>query len=99
LPPSGSPVTRTSSPITSCTSQSYRYPSLITQFPRPSSLHITPNSVQHRLTQSRWVYLAFFNGLWVVIPVWLLIEAYFEMVPAVEMMDEFKKREAKRKAL
>jgi uncharacterized membrane protein YqhA len=55
--------------------------------------------VQHRLTQSRWVYLAFFNGLWVVIPVWLLIEAYFEMVPAVEMMDEFKKREAKRKAL
>ncbi|KAI5792624.1 Emopamil-binding protein [Pyronema domesticum] len=47
----------------------------------------------------KWVYLAFFNGLWVVIPVWLLIEAYFEMVPAVEMMDEFKKREAKRKAL
>jgi hypothetical protein len=33
----------------------------------------------------KWVYLAFFNGLWVVIPVWLLVEAYMQMVPPTEM--------------
>jgi len=38
--------------------------------------------------RGRWLYLAFFNGLWVVIPVWLLWEAYWNMVPAVEMRQE-----------
>ncbi|KAA8911419.1 Emopamil-binding protein [Sphaerosporella brunnea] len=32
----------------------------------------------------KWLYLAFFNGLWVVIPLWLLWEAYWQMVPATE---------------
>ncbi|KAI5854107.1 Emopamil-binding protein [Tricharina praecox] len=45
----------------------------------------------------KWLYLAFFNGLWVVIPGWLLCEAYWNMVPAVEMrqqqeLDAGKKR-------
>lgn len=37
-----------------------------------------------------WVYLTFFNGLWVVIPLWILYEAYSAMNSAMsqaEMVD------------
>ena len=37
-----------------------------------------------------WVYLVFFNGLWVVFPVWILYEAYKAMSSAMsqaEMVD------------
>lgn len=38
----------------------------------------------------RWLYLVFFNGLWVVFPVWILYEAYKAMSSAMsqaEMVD------------
>jgi len=38
----------------------------------------------------RWLYLIFFNGLWVVFPVWILCEAYWAMSSAMsqtEMVD------------
>jgi hypothetical protein len=37
-----------------------------------------------------WLYLAFFNGLWVVFPLWILYEAYQAMSSAMsqaEMVD------------
>ncbi|KAF2003158.1 Emopamil-binding protein [Amniculicola lignicola CBS 123094] len=37
-----------------------------------------------------WLYLAFFNGLWVVIPLWILVESYWAMSSAMsqaEMVD------------
>jgi hypothetical protein len=49
------------------------------------------------LTGIRWLYLIFFNGLWVVIPGWLLWEAYWEMVPAVEMMQAIDVTEDEKK--
>jgi hypothetical protein len=42
------------------------------------------------LTINRWLYLVFFNGLWVVFPVWILFEAYWAMSSAMsqaEMVD------------
>ncbi|KAI5776563.1 Emopamil binding protein-domain-containing protein [Geopyxis carbonaria] len=33
-----------------------------------------------------WVYLFFFNTIWVWIPLWLLWEAYWQFIPALEMM-------------
>lgn len=33
----------------------------------------------------KWLYLVFFNGLWVVIPLWLLLEAYRKFVPALSL--------------
>lgn len=39
---------------------------------------------------TRWLYLFFFNGLWVVFPVWILYEAYAAMSSAMsqtEMVD------------
>lgn len=33
----------------------------------------------------RWVYLFFFNTLWVWIPVWLLYEAYNTFLPALAL--------------
>jgi hypothetical protein len=43
-----------------------------------------------KLTDARWLYLTFFNGLWVVIPLWILWEAYRAMSSAMsqaEMVD------------
>jgi hypothetical protein len=43
-----------------------------------------------RLTSNSWLYLAFFNGLWVVFPLWVLYEAYRAMSSAMsqaEMVD------------
>ncbi|KAF8533062.1 Emopamil-binding protein [Trichophaea hybrida] len=45
----------------------------------------------------KWLYLIFFNGLWVVIPGWLLVEAYYEMVPAVELMQRIDVTEEEKK--
>lgn len=42
------------------------------------------------LTLLRWLYLAFFNGLWVVFPAWILYEAYQALGAAMsqaEMVD------------
>lgn len=39
---------------------------------------------------ARWLYLTFFNGLWVVFPLWILWEAYRAMSSAMsqaEMVD------------
>jgi Sec-independent protein secretion pathway component TatC len=39
---------------------------------------------------SSWLYLAFFNGLWVVFPLWILWEAYRALSSAMsqaEMVD------------
>lgn len=33
----------------------------------------------------RWVYLFFFNTLWVWIPLWLLYEAYHTFLPALKL--------------
>lgn len=47
----------------------------------PHYLHANLNS---------WVYLVFFNGLWVVFPVWILYEAYKALSSAMsqsEMVD------------
>jgi len=44
----------------------------------------------HMLMSLSWVYLVFFNGLWVVFPVWILYEAYKAMSSAMsqaEMVD------------
>ena len=40
----------------------------------------------------RWLYLFFFNGLWVVIPGWLLWESYGTMVSAVEKEQKLAKK-------
>ena len=43
-----------------------------------------------RLTCISWLYLAFFNGLWVVFPLWIIWEAYSAMSAAMsqtEMVD------------
>jgi len=48
---------------------------------------LSPSAGRQReagLTRARWLYLAFFNGLWVAVPVWLLAEAHANIVPAVE---------------
>lgn len=37
-----------------------------------------------------WIYLAFFNGLWVVFPLWILYEGYCALTSAMshaEMVD------------
>jgi hypothetical protein len=42
------------------------------------------------LTTLSWLYLIFFNGLWVVFPIWILWEAYRAMSSAMsqtEMVD------------
>lgn len=33
----------------------------------------------------RWIYLFFFNSLWVWIPMWLLYEAYHTFLPALKL--------------
>jgi hypothetical protein len=46
--------------------------------------------VHANLTIDSWLYLVFFNGLWVVIPIWILWEAYAAMSLAMsqaEMVD------------
>lgn len=35
----------------------------------------------------RYLYLAFFNGLWVVIPLWILYEAYQAMSSAMSQAE------------
>jgi hypothetical protein len=48
------------------------------------------SDISNALTQTRWLYLIFFNGLWVVFPLWILWEAYSAMSSAMsqaEMVD------------
>ena len=43
-----------------------------------------------KLINARWLYLTFFNGLWVIFPLWILWEAYRAMSSAMsqaEMVD------------
>lgn len=37
------------------------------------------------IVSCRWVYLFFFNSLWVWIPLWLLYEAYCTILPALKL--------------
>jgi hypothetical protein len=49
----------------------------------------TPGIVA-KLIDARWLYLTFFNGLWVILPLWILWEAYRAMSSAMsqaEMVD------------
>jgi hypothetical protein len=53
-------------------------------------LSVSLQSGQRKLTISSWLYLFFFNGLWVVVPAWILYEAYRAMSSAMsqaEMVD------------
>jgi hypothetical protein len=57
--------------------------------PHRNSYHNT-NKTNTILTKFRWLYLAFFNGLWVIFPLWILWEAYRAMSSAMsqaEMVD------------
>jgi hypothetical protein len=60
----------------------------LTRCPRDAALLRTSSTL---LTlDARWLYLVFFNGLWVVFPVWILYEAYKAMSSAMsqaEMVD------------
>ena len=50
---------------------------------------ITPPT-RTQLTSCSWLYLIFFNGLWVVFPIWILWEAYCALSAAMsqtEMVD------------
>jgi hypothetical protein len=52
--------------------------------------HNSTNKTNIVLTDLSWLYLAFFNGLWVVFPLWILWEAYRAMSSAMsqaEMVD------------
>ena len=45
---------------------------------------------EHLLISISWLHLVFFNGLWVVFPIWILWEAYRAMSSAMsqaEMVD------------
>jgi hypothetical protein len=42
------------------------------------------------MSGGRWLYLVFFNCLWVAIPFWLLYEAYGVMVSAMKVASSKK---------
>lgn len=43
-----------------------------------------------------WVYLFFFNTLWVWIPLWILYEAYFVVIQALHVLDGAPKKTTKK---
>jgi hypothetical protein len=56
----------------------------------PTRCRTSPYLLNLLTLDARWLYLVFFNGLWVVFPVWILYEAYKAMSSAMsqaEMVD------------
>jgi len=54
----------------------------------PIDIAVTPQngnrcSAYANVAYCRWVYLVFFNTLWVWIPLWILYEAYFAITAAL----------------
>ena len=59
----------------------------------PRSVEETRPALTHRLAACSWLYLALFNLLWVVFPLWVLYEAYQALGAAMtqaEMVDLVK---------
>jgi len=44
-----------------------------------------------------WLYLVFFNGLWVCIPLWVLLQAWVEMKAAFVMKEGVEKAEHRKR--